>query len=137
MTAARLVSTVAVPLAPGAADAPALLCRDSHRLLVQRGDAELVAFDLDSGAMMRFPAPWPRSFGAVTVSPDADSVVFAGVHALCCVDGSGAVVWEVRHGCWTGECPQLHREFAEYADDSEHGYADSGSAAYSTDGKLV
>jgi hypothetical protein len=138
VTAARLVSTVAVPLDPGSADAPALLHRAGHRLLVQRGDAEL---DPDSGDPMCFPAPWPRGFGAVTVSPDAGTAVFAGVHAVRCVNASGAVAWEVRHGCWAGLCPQLHREFAEYADDTGdddgHGYPDSGSAAFSADGKLV
>ncbi|MGW7433993.1 hypothetical protein ACWGIN_31210 [Streptomyces sp. NPDC054861] len=105
MTAVSLVPSFAVPFDPGTADAPELLRRDSHRLIVQRGDAELLAFDPDSGDKVCFPAPWPRGFGTVAVSPDANSAVFAGVHAVCCVDASGAVVWEVRHGYWADECP--------------------------------
>ncbi|GGZ24329.1 hypothetical protein GCM10010300_79800 [Streptomyces olivaceoviridis] len=137
MTAVRLVSTIDAPLDPGSADAPALPHRTGRRLLVQRGDAELVALDPDSGATVRFPVPWPRGFGTVTVSPDDGTAVFAGVHAVRCVAATGAVVWEVRHGCWAGECPVTHGAFVEYADDEEHGCADSGSAAFSADGKLV
>jgi hypothetical protein len=42
---------------------------------VQRGDAEVVALevemhDADRSAEVRFPAPWPRHFGSVTVPPD-------------------------------------------------------------------
>ncbi|MGW0136635.1 hypothetical protein [Streptomyces sp. NPDC003299] len=138
MTAARLLATVAAPLDPGSADAPEVLARAGRRLIVQRADAALAVLDPDSGDSASFPAPWPRGFGTVTVSPDGGTAVFAGVHAVRCVDASGATLWELRHGCWGGECPELHREFAEYADDEEeHGCPDSGSAAFSADGKLV
>ncbi|AWT41243.1 MULTISPECIES: PD40 domain-containing protein [Streptomyces] len=139
MPAARLVATVEVPLDPRSADAPELLPHAGRRLVIQRGDAELAVVDADSGEAVRFPAPWPRRFGTATVSPDGRKAVFAGTHAVRCVDVSGAVLWEVRHGCWSGQCPELHREFAEYADDPvEHaGRPDGGSAALSPDGKLV
>ncbi|MEV8529046.1 hypothetical protein AB0451_33680 [Streptomyces sp. NPDC052000] len=139
--AARLIATVAAPLDPESAEAPQVLCWPNRTLLVQRDDAEVVAVDVDQpdagqGAEIRFPAPWPRRFGTVTVSPERDAAVFAGVHAVRSVDATGATRWEVRHGCWGG-CPLLHVSFDEYADDSDHLYADSGSAAVSADGELV
>ncbi|POX56309.1 hypothetical protein C3489_06210 [Streptomyces sp. Ru71] len=138
MTAARLVATIAAPLDPRSADAPEVLHRAGRRLVVQRSDAELAALDPDTGGVVRFPAPWPRGFGTATVSGDGGTAVFAGVHAVRCVDASGATLWELRHACWAGEHPHEHREFAEYADDEEeHGCPDSGSAAFSADGRLV
>ncbi|GAA0243511.1 hypothetical protein GCM10010492_48420 [Saccharothrix mutabilis subsp. mutabilis] len=128
---ARLIETVAAPLAAGSADAPDI----THGLLVQRGDAELV---VRGETEVRFPAPWPRRYGSVAVSPAADLVVFAGVHALRAVDAAGAVRWEVRHGCWSAAvCTRNHASFAEYADDPRHERADTGSAAFSPDGKFV
>ncbi|WP_309112886.1 hypothetical protein [Saccharothrix sp.] len=128
---ARLLETVAAPLDATSADAPEI----THGLLVQRGDAELV---VRGESEVRFPAPWPRGYGAVAVSPAADLAVFAGLHALRAVDATGAVRWEVRHGCWsTVVCTQAHASFAEYADDRNHEHADTGSAAFSPDGKLV
>ncbi|CAM5629902.1 MULTISPECIES: hypothetical protein [Streptomyces] len=50
----------------------------------------------------------------MTVSPDGGTAVFAGVHAVRCVDASGAVVWEVCHGCWAGECLVAHGVVATY-----------------------
>ncbi|WP_312870172.1 hypothetical protein [Streptomyces himalayensis] len=137
--AARLVSTVAAPLDPASADAPQMLHSPGRRLLVQRGDTELAVRDLDGeGPVVRFPAPWPRRYGSVTVSPTGDVAVFAGVHALRAVDSTGAVRWEIRHGCWSAAvCTVAHASFAEYADDHHHGHADSGSAAFSPDGKLL
>lgn len=113
-----------------------------RRLLVQRGDTEVVTLDVDvpgtgRAPEVRFPAPWPRRFGSVTVSPDQDTVVFAGLHAVRSVEATGATRWEMRHGCWDGSCPLMHLSFAEYADDEDHLYADSGSAAVSGDGRLV
>ncbi|WP_406379587.1 hypothetical protein [Streptomyces sp. NBC_01618] len=99
-----------------------------------------MAFDPDAGdaaEAVRFPAPWPRRFGTANVSPDGGTAVFAGVHAVRCVDAAGATRWEVRHGCSSGECPLIHASFDEYAADDEHAYPDSGSAAVSADGKLV
>ncbi|MER5474050.1 hypothetical protein ABZX90_15135 [Streptomyces sp. NPDC002935] len=46
--AARLVMTVAAPLDPATAEAPQVLQWPGRRLLVQRGDTELVALDLDT-----------------------------------------------------------------------------------------
>ncbi|MEU0830707.1 hypothetical protein [Streptomyces sp. NPDC005969] len=136
---ARLVSTVAAPLDPASADAPQVLHWPGRRLLVQRGDTELAVRDLDGeGTEVRFPAPWPRRYGSVTVSPTGDVAVFAGAHALRAVDATGAVRWELRHGCWSSaKCTQAHASFSEYADDHHHAHADSGSVAFSSDGKLL
>jgi hypothetical protein len=135
----RLVATVAAPLDPAAADAPQVLHWPGRRLLVQRGDTAVVVRDLDGkGSETRFPAPWSRSFGSVTVAPAGDVVVLAGVHALRAVDATGAVRWEIRHGCWSAAvCTEAHTSFSEYADDYYHQHADHGSAAYSPDGKLL
>lgn len=137
--AARLLATVAAPLDPASADGPRVLHWPGRRLLVQRGDTELAVRDLEgAGAEVRFPAPWPRRYGSVAVSPAGDVAVFAGVHALRAVDSTGAVLWEIRHGCWSSAvCTMAHASFSEYADDYHHGHADSGSAAFSSDGKLL
>ncbi|MFI8952397.1 hypothetical protein ACIGO6_38715 [Streptomyces sp. NPDC053750] len=137
--AAQLVATVAAPLDPASADAPVVLHWPGRRLLLQRGDTELAALDLDGkGTEVRFPAPWPRRYGSVTVSPTGDIAVFAGVHALRAVDPTGAVRWEIRHGCWSSAvCTKAHSSFSEYADEYHHGHADVGSAAFSSDGKLL
>ncbi|RZB19449.1 hypothetical protein StrepF001_11610 [Streptomyces sp. F001] len=139
--AARLVATIPAPLEAGSADAPVLLHTGGRRLVVQRADTELALLDPASGDLVRFPAPWPRDLGTVTVSPSGDVAVFAGLHAVRAVDVSGATRWEVRHACWADECPEMHEDFAEYADDrgedGEHEYPDSGSAAFSADGKLL
>ncbi|MFF8944219.1 hypothetical protein ACF1A5_18510 [Streptomyces sp. NPDC014864] len=140
--AARLVDTVAAPLDPASAEVPQVLFRSGRRLLVQRGDSEVVALDLnvpgtDRAHEVRFPAPWPRRYGSMAVSPEGDAVVFAGVHAVRSVDPTGATQWEVRHGCWDADCSLTHLSFDEYADDEDHFYADSGSAAVSADGRLV
>ncbi|UYQ64384.1 hypothetical protein [Streptomyces peucetius] len=137
---ARLVATVAAPLRAATADAPEVAHPPGRRLLVQRGDDEVVVRDLDADgppAEARIPAPWPRRFGEVAVSPEGDLAVFAGVHAVRAVDASGATRWEVRHGCWGGACFSAHESFGEYADDEDHRYPDSGSAAFSADGRLV
>nr|WP_237554954.1 hypothetical protein [Streptomyces sp. SID4948] len=129
---------------PASAAAPQVLHWPGRagRLLVQRGDREVVTVDLGTSdpsrtSVIRFPAPWPRRFGTVAVSPDQEHVVFAGPHAVRSVDAGGATRWEVRHGCWDGSCPLLHRSFAEYADDEDHFHADSGSAMVNADGTLV
>lgn len=139
MTFARLVATVAAPLDLASADAPQVLHWPGRRLLVQRGDTELAIRDLDGeGTEVRFPAPWPRRYGSVAVSPAGDLAVFAGVHALRAVDSTGSVRWEIRHGCWSAAvCTEAHASFSEYADDYHHGHADSGSAAFSSDGNLL
>ncbi|MFJ8200164.1 hypothetical protein [Streptomyces sp. NPDC096152] len=140
--AARLVSTVTAPLDRASAEAPQVLHWPGRRLLVQRGDTEVVAVDLDvpsegRAAEVRFLAPWPRRFGTVAVSPKLDTAVFAGVHAVRSVEANGATRWEVRHGCWSAGCSVTHHSFDEYADDEEHFYADGGSVAVSADGGLV
>lgn len=139
MTVARLVTTVAAPLNPASADSPQVLHWPGRRLLVQRGDTELAVRDLGGeGPEVRFPAPWPRGYGSVAVAPASDVAVFAGVHALRAVDSAGTVRWELRHGCWSAaKCTEAHASFSEYADDYHHGHADSGSAAFSSDGKLL
>ncbi len=136
---ARLVATVVAPLDPASADAPQVLHRPGSRLLMQRGDTELVVRDLDGeGREVHFPAPWPRGYGSVTVSPTRDVAVFAGVHALRAVEPTGSVRWEIRHGCWSAAvCTEAHLSFSEYVDDYNHGHADSGSAAFSANGKLL
>ncbi|MFF5422296.1 hypothetical protein [Streptomyces misionensis] len=158
---ARLVTTFAAPLdrERDAADAPYLVRwpvprpggASGRRLLVQRGDTELVvvapdrtgvsdaadvpeAADVPGSAhapAVRFPAPWPRNFGTFAVAPDAGLAVFAGVHAVRAVDPAGAVRWEIAHGCWEGSCRTLHTGFEEYATDTRHRYPDSGSAVFS------
>ncbi|MFB7914795.1 hypothetical protein [Streptomyces sp. NPDC056061] len=140
--AARLVTTLAAPLGhrgQRTVDAPALLHRPGRRLLVQRGDSETAVVDLDAEGTppVRFPAPWPRRFGTCTVAPNGNTAIFAGVHALRAVDSTGAVRWEVRHGCWDDSCRTLHSTYEEYASDRSHQYADSGSAGFSPDGSLV
>ncbi|MGV9339681.1 hypothetical protein [Streptomyces sp. NPDC003688] len=137
---ARLLATVPAPLDPATADVPQVLPSPGGGLLVQRGDAEVVAVDLfprpGRPREVRFPAPWPRSYGSVTVSPERDVAVFAGLHAVRAVEATGVVRWEVRHGCWAG-CAQAHGSFDAYAHDEEHFYADSGSVAFNADGALV
>lgn len=136
---ARLVTTLAAPLPFSGADAaPHLESRSASRLLVQRGDTELIVQEVQppaTASTVSFPAPWPRRFGTSAVSPAADLVVFAGPHALRAVDQSGSPRWELRHRCWAG-CPG-HTDFSEYADDRDHRYANRGSAGFSSDGKTV
>ncbi|WP_089010004.1 hypothetical protein [Micromonospora viridifaciens] len=136
---ARHLATVAAPLDPASADAPQVLHWPGRTLLVQRADTELAVRELEGDGMeVRFPAPWPRRYGSVAVSPTGDVAVFAGVHALRAVNSTGAVRWELRHGCWSAAvCTEAHASFSEYADDYHHGHADSGSAAFSSDGKLL
>ncbi|MFF3584732.1 hypothetical protein [Streptomyces mirabilis] len=136
---ARLVTTLTAPWAFSGADAaPYLESWRTTRLLVQRGDTELIVQELKplaTASTVRFPTPWPRRFGPCAVSPAADLAVFAGPHALRAVDRSGGVRWELRHRCWAG-CAG-HAVFTEYADDRDHQYASSGSAGFSADGKIV
>lgn len=140
--AARLVTTIPAPLPPESADAPQVLHWPGRRLLVQRGDTELVALALDlprtdRAHEVRFPAPWPRRFGTATVSPERDAAVFAGLHAVRSVEATGTTRWEMPHSCWSGDCSQTHGSFDEYARDEDHFSSDSGSAAVSPDGRLV
>ncbi|MFF8027266.1 hypothetical protein ACFZDJ_40440 [Streptomyces sp. NPDC007896] len=60
--AARLVATLAAPRDPASAEAPRVPHWPGRRLLVQRGDTELVTLDLDVPSAgrareVRFPAP--------------------------------------------------------------------------------
>lgn len=136
---ARPVTTHAAPRAFSRSDAgPYLESWPTSRLLVQRGDTELIVQELKPSTMAStacFPAPWPRRFGSCAVSPAADLAVFAGPHALRAVDRSGNVRWELRHHCWAG-CAG-HMDFTEYAEDRDHRYANSGSVGFSADGKTV
>lgn len=101
---AHLVTTLAAPLPFSGADAaPHLEPRPTARLLVQRGNTELIVQKVQppaTASAVSFPAPWPRRFGTSAVSPAADLVVFAGPHALRAVDQSGSPRWELRHRCW-------------------------------------
>ncbi|WP_110945664.1 hypothetical protein [Streptomyces avicenniae] len=136
---ARLVSTLAAPLPFSRPDeAPCLDLWPTTRLLVQRGERELAVRDLTAPATsptVRIPAPWPGGIGQGAVSPFGDQAVFTGPHALRAVDLTGNTRWELRHRCWAG-CAG-HTDITAYADDREHGYAGSGSACFSSDGKLV
>ncbi|MFB8760439.1 hypothetical protein [Streptomyces nigra] len=136
---ARLVASLDAPSPfTGLDPAPCLMSGPGSRFLVQRDDTELIVRELAGWApasTIRFPAPWPRRFGSWAVSPGADLAVFAGRHALRAVDRSGRVRWELRHRCWAG-CAG-HTDAAAYVDDRDHRYSGSGSAAFSTDGKLV
>jgi hypothetical protein len=137
---AHLVTALPAPLPfSGADDAPFIQSGPTARLLVQRGDTELVVQRLGTpaapSATIRFPTPWPRRFGGCAVSPAGDVAVFAGRHAVRAVDPAGYVKWELRHRCWGG-CTG-HLSFEEYEDDRGHRYAGSGSVGFSADGKLV
>ncbi|WP_037627848.1 hypothetical protein [Streptomyces aureus] len=137
---ARLITTIAAPLAFSRADDPPRLeGRSAARLLVQRGDTELIVQRLEPSAtdpVVRFPAPWPRRFGEDAVSPAGDLAVFTGPHAVRAVDSSGSTRWELRHRCWA-DCAG-HESVAEYAHDrGHHRYHGSGSASFSADGTLV
>ncbi|WP_105968853.1 hypothetical protein [Streptomyces geranii] len=144
---AQPVATLAAPHAFSRADdAPYLTYSATSRLLVQWGDAELVVQEIEPSGSdrasvrasireVRFPAPWPRRFGQSAVSPAGDLAVFTGGHVLRAVDAAGNVRWELRHRCWAG-CAE-HSAFEEYPADRAHRYANSGSAGFSADGKLV
>ncbi|XCM33923.1 hypothetical protein ABXI76_35590 [Streptomyces parvus] len=140
---ARLRATVPAPLPSPEAGPPEITGPQGRRLLVQRSDDEIVAQPLDdafaarTGAIVRFPAPWPRHRGTWEVAPDATLAVFAGVHAVRAVDPSGATRWEVRHGCWSGRCDEIHESYESYADRLDHRYPESGSVGFSADGRLV
>ncbi|MGW4035950.1 hypothetical protein ACWEIM_06615 [Streptomyces sp. NPDC004778] len=114
---ARLRATVPAPLPSDQAGPPEITGLPGYRLLVQRSDDAIVAQPLDeafaarAGAIIRFPAPWPRRRGTWEVAPDATWAVFAGVHAVRAVDPSGATRWEVRHGCWSGGCEEIHASY--------------------------
>lgn len=139
MLVASLITTLpAWPnLAP--ADPPEVLSWPESTLLIQRGDTEVAVRHLTGQQPeRRFPAPWPRQYGSVAISPTGDLAVFAGVHALQAIDEAGVLRWELRHGCWSAAwCTANHESFGEYAGDADHSSADSGSAAFSPDGKLL
>ena len=112
-------------------------------MLAQRTDGELIAcpmsgsFQVQAAEAIRFPAPWPRHRGNWAVPPDMAQAVFAGVHALRAVDPSGALQWEIRHGCWEGACLEVHESYQEYAKSPDHRYPKRGSVGFSSDGKLL
>ncbi|MEU4623536.1 hypothetical protein AB0G04_26625 [Actinoplanes sp. NPDC023801] len=139
MPVATLVATVPAWPDLGPADPPAVLSWGRRTLVMQRGDTEVAVRDLaGQQPERRFPAPWPRRYGSVTVSPAGDLAVFAGVHALRALDANGVLRWELRHGCWSAAwCTVNHATFAEYAEDDDHSFADHGSAAFSPDGERV
>ncbi|MEX0171044.1 hypothetical protein [Streptomyces sp. LMG1-1-1.1] len=140
---ARLCATVPALMSSSEAGPPEIVGPPGSRMLVQRSDTEIVAQPLDDAftarpdSSVRFPAPWPRDRGTWEVSPDAGVAVFAGVHAVRAVEPSGAVRWEVRHGCWYGACRETHESYDEYADRQDHRYPDGGSVGFSADGRFV
>lgn len=140
---ARLTATIAAPLGLSSADAPKVLHWPGRRLLVQRGDTELVTLDLSVAGEgptpeVRFPAPWPRQFGTATVSPHQNAAVFAGVHEVRLVETTGATRWRVPHGCWAGLCSSpTDSGSPQHVDNTAHAHADSGSAAFSSDGEFL
>ncbi|WP_030276005.1 hypothetical protein [Streptomyces sp. NRRL B-24484] len=141
MIEARLVAALPAPLRTAGAGAPEVVGPPGRRVLLQRDDAELVAVRLDEAAVpgerVSFPAPWPRRYGTATVAPDLGLAVFAGTHALRAVDRTGAVRWEIRHGCWEDGCFGLHTSFEEYGGTDDHRRPNSGSAAFSSAGSLL
>ncbi|MGF1424976.1 hypothetical protein [Kitasatospora sp. LaBMicrA B282] len=145
---ARLVATLtAPPPAAESAGAPSgglrLTGLPGRQALLQRGDTEVrhrpvAGTPIAPGEVEhRFPAPWPQRYGQVAVAPDGSLAVFTGVHAVRAVDAAGAVRWELAHSCWAWACRAAHAGFEEYADDRGHRYADSGSAGFSADGRLL
>ncbi|MFH8800590.1 hypothetical protein ACH4F6_13480 [Streptomyces sp. NPDC017936] len=142
---ARLVATLSPPLSSADGGVPELSRQGGRIVLRQRGDREALVCALDgtyaprtdAGSTVRFPAPWPSRRGTVSVAPDGGLAVFAGVHAVRAVEPSGAVRWEIRHGCWYGACREMHRSYEEYADRPDHRYPEGGSAGFSSDGRLV
>jgi hypothetical protein len=143
--AARLVATLTAPLSSPEAQAPELARSGGRNVLLQRGDRGVLRVALDDSygldtseeATVRIPAPWPQRRGTWAVAPDGSLAVFAGVHAVRAVEPSGAVRWEIRHGCWEGACREMHQTYEEYADRPDHKYPEGGSAAFSSDGRLV
>lgn len=140
---ARLVATVPRLLPSQEADAPVIIGMPGNRMLSQRSDDALVVCLLDDdygvrpGTEIRFNAPWPARRDSWVLAPDASLAVFVGVHAIHAIDASGAVRWQLRHGCWQGTCTDLHHSYDEYADRPDHRYPKRGSAGFSVDGKLV
>lgn len=74
---------------------------------------------------------------AAAVSPGRGFAVFPTTHALRAVGADGGIRWEHRHPCWAYKCEVVHADASEYADDEWHRYPDSGSAAFSADGRHV
>jgi len=140
---AQLIAAIPALVPPVNAYGPSIIGQSGQRMLAQRTDNELIvctvgsSFQLDATAQVRFPAPWPRRRGTWAVSPDASLAIFAGVHALRAVDSSGALGWEVHHGCWEGSCRATHNSYDEYADLKDHRYPKRGSAGFSVDGKTL
>jgi hypothetical protein len=134
------VATLTAPLPfTGADDTPWLTPWPAARLLVQRGETELIVRRVAAPATaepIRFPAPWPRRYGDAVVSPGATLAVFSGPHGLRAVDRAGAVRWELGHACWA-DCPEGGAVTSFAADDRAHRYAPRGSTCFSADGTLV
>ncbi|WP_155370579.1 hypothetical protein [Catellatospora vulcania] len=142
---AEPAGSVRVPGEPGVDDHPQLLTGPGRPpLVLVRRDTELTVYHLgrlragDRTPAAVFPAPWPRDVGGVlAVSPDLAFAVFPGLHTVQAVEPSGRLRWEVRHSCWGSFCLAHHVSYAEYAEDPEHRYPDSGSSWISADGTTV
>ncbi|MEV0648175.1 hypothetical protein AB0I28_23210 [Phytomonospora sp. NPDC050363] len=133
---ARLLATFR-DIAPGArieVDVPRALLTvvDDTHLAVH----SLPDFIAGTGTPTLFPLPWPRRHTRAAVSPALDFAVFAGTHALRAVNTSGALRWELPHGCWS-RCGTTHTTFDDYSTDLAHSHPDSGSALVSNDGRHV
>ncbi|MEV4282264.1 hypothetical protein [Actinoplanes xinjiangensis] len=73
----------------------------------------------------------------MTAAPDQDIAVYAGVHGVRAVEATGAVRWEVRHGCWSGSDTHTSTSPDDDLFGETHEHADGGSVAVSADGSLV
>ncbi|MEU7019523.1 hypothetical protein ABZ990_02535 [Streptomyces sp. NPDC046203] len=161
---ARLVATLTAPLPFADAEGAPWLTPwpGGARLLVQRGETELLVRETTAPATaepVRFPAPWPRRYRDAAVSPTLDLAVFSGPHGLRAVDRTGAVRWELAHGCWAG-CEEGEAAagatgpysvtphpvtpnsvtpalVVPHPDDRAHRYAPRGSVEFSVDGTFV
>ncbi|MBV1853020.1 hypothetical protein [Catellatospora tritici] len=126
-----------------AAPSQVQVLRHPRRLVTVRHEQSLTVYDLDTPQLplaepvASFPAPWPVLGRGDAVSPGLDLAVFAGPHALRAVDRDGVTRWELKHGCWSDQCWDLHEDYDEYRHEPGHRYLNHGSARFSADGSIV
>lgn len=110
-------------------------------LFVVNTQEAVVAHDFDEllagrSAPVTFALPAGRRM-AGAVSPDRGLAAFPTTHAVRVFGADGRMRWEHRHPCWAYKCGKIHADAAEYAGDEWHRYPDSGSVAFSADGRHV